>query len=374
MNFNTIANSWIRNISIYEPGRPIEEVARELGFASASDIEKLASNENELGPSPKAIKAIRDYASAVHRYPDGGAYYLKEAIAKKLNVVPQQVLPVNGSNEAIEFLGHAFMEEGSSIVMAETAFLVYRLIASMFRTEVISVPMIDFTHDLSAMCDAIRNDTKVVFISNPNNPTSTMVSQEAIDAFMDRVPDHVVVCFDEAYIELLPREKQPDTLRYVRESRNVIVMRTFSKTYGLAGLRIGYVVAPEECISILNRVRQPFNVNSVAMVAAIAALDDDEHVNMTRNLVEAGLDYLKKEMDRLVLEYVPPVANFMLIKVGEGRKVFESLQRMGIIVRPMDAYGLPEYIRVTVGTVEQNRKFTGAIEKLLKQDISPVAI
>ncbi|MDP6525401.1 MAG: histidinol-phosphate transaminase [Kiritimatiellia bacterium] len=362
-SFDELAKDWIGGLSTYEPGRPIEEVARELGFDSAADIIKLASNENSLGPSPLAVEAIREGAEAMHRYPDGGAFYLKKALASKLGVRPQEILPGNGSNELIEFIGHTFLGPGVNVVVADTAFVVYRLIAAMFRADVVAVPMRELTHDLDAMLAAITPETRVVFVSNPNNPTGTMVGQEEIDRFMEGVPGHVVVCFDEAYIELLPPGDQPDVLKYVRQGRNVIVLRTFSKAYGLAGLRVGYAIAPEEGIALLNRVRQPFNLNSMAQLAALAALGDDEHVAVTRDLVQDGLSFFVGECFRMGLEYVPSVTSFILVKVGEGRRVFESLQKAGVIVRPMDGYGLPEYVRITVGTADENQRAIAALSE-----------
>jgi len=366
--FEQMANTWIAGLAPYEPGKPIDEVAREFGIDDAASIVKLASNENALGPSPRAIDAMRRAAFEMHRYPDGGAFHLKRALAARLGVDPSQVLPGNGSNELIELMAHVFLGPGTGIVMADHAFVVYRLVAAAFQAEVVSVPMRELVHDLDAMLEAIRPETRIVFISNPNNPTSTMVSGEAIDAFMARVPDHVIVCFDEAYIELLPPERQPDTLEYVREGRKVIVLRTLSKTYGLAGLRIGYAVAPVECVALLNRARQPFNVNAMAMSAAMAALDDEEHVRHTRQLVHEGLACLEEAFDAMGLPFVPAAANFVLVDVGDGRRVFEQLQEKGVIVRPMDGYGLPQYIRVTVGTPPENRAFVEALQEVMNHD------
>jgi histidinol-phosphate aminotransferase len=363
--FQDIANSWVADLATYEPGRPIEEVGRELGFESIEDIIKLASNENALGPSPMAVEAMQRDAERMHYYPDGGAFYLKQAIADKLNVSSEQVLPVNGSNEAIELLAHVFLGPETSIVMAEHAFVVYRLIAASCRADVVSVPMKEFVHDLDAMLNAIDDSTRIVFISNPNNPTSTMVDEEAIASFMERVPDHVVVCFDEAYIELLDPSRCPDTLKYVREGKKVVVLRTFSKTYGLAGLRIGYAVADKECINLLNRMRQPFNVNAMALSAARAALGDDDHVRQTRKMVQEGLSYFEGELKRMGIDYVAPVANFILIKVGQGRELFEALKKKGFIIRHMDGYGLPEYVRITVGRQKENELLAAAIGEVL---------
>jgi len=359
------ANHWIRDLITYEPGRPIEEVARELGFADSDDILKVASNENALGSSPRAVDAMQKVIGKMHLYPDGGCYYLRKRIAEKLHVDMDEILMANGSNEVIALLGHVFLGPDVNIVMARGAFIIYKLVASGLRADTIMVPMKDMTHDLEAMLSAITPETQLVFISNPNNPTGTMVDGRTIDDFMSRVPDHVVVVFDEAYIELLEKDKQPDVLKYVREGRHVFVLRTFSKTYGLAGLRVGYVIAPKEGIDLLHRVRQPFNVNAMAQAAALAALDDDEFVERTRRMVSDGLSYLEGEFKRMNLDYVPSVTNFILVKVGAGRSVFEALQKKGIIVRPMDGYGLPDYIRVTVGRSEDNTRFIYDLEQVL---------
>lgn len=364
-SFSNLVNPWVKSLGVYEPGKPIETVARDIGFSSVEDIIKLASNENALGPSKLAIKAMKQAASRMHFYPDGGSYHLRQAISKKMGLKPEEIIPTTGSNEAIELLGHAFLGENKDIVMADRAFVVYALIAKVFRSGVVMVPMKDFTHDLDAMLKAISPSTRIVFISNPNNPTSTMVGQEEIDRFMAHVPDSVIVCFDEAYIELLPKEKQVDTLKYVRAGRNVVVLRTFSKTYGLAGLRIGYAAAPEECIALFNRVRQPFNVNSMAMAAVIAALNDDNHVLRTQRLVVSGLRFYRKNFNQMGLRYVPAVANFILVEVGKGREVFEAMQKEGVIVRPMDPYGLPDHIRITVGTKAENVRCIEVLKKVL---------
>ncbi len=363
--YEELANSGVADLGTYEPGRPIEDVARALGFENADDIIKLASNENALGPSPRASAAIKAFAQEVHEYPDGGTFRLREALAQHLDVDPEMVLPGNGSNELIELLGHVFLAPGRNIVMADHAFIVYRLIAACFGADVRSVPMQAFTHDLDAMGDAIDTDTRLVFVANPNNPTGTHVQRDSITRFMERVPEHVVVCFDEAYIELLAPSDQPDTLGYVREGRKVIVLRTFSKTYGLAGLRVGYGVAPPDCIQLLNRVRQPFNVNQVAQVAACAALEDSGHVERTREMIRDGLAALEAGFATLGLQWIPSCVNFMLVKVGDGQRVFKGLLREGVIVRPMRVYGLPEYIRVSVGTGPENEKFLATLKKVL---------
>jgi histidinol-phosphate aminotransferase len=360
------ANPWIQNLSVYEPGKPIEEVARELGIADIDSIAKLASNENALGPSPKAVKAMIACATQMHRYPDGGAYYLRQALARTFAVDMDTLILGTGSNELIELIAHVFLRKGTNIVMADRAFVVYRLVAAAEEAATLAVPMKGgMTHDLKAMLKAITPDTRVVFIANPNNPTGTYVEPSEIDRYMDRVPDHVLTVFDEAYIELMPRHLQPDTLRFVREGRKVILLRTFSKAYGLAGLRIGYGIGEPGCISLLHRVRQPFNVNAMAQAAAIAALDDEAFVNRTRRLVQQGLAYFEAECARAGLQTVPSVANFLLIKTGKGREVFKALQEQKVIVRPMDGYGLPDYVRVTVGTRAENVQCMKALRKVL---------
>jgi len=367
MPFEEIAKPWVKELAVYEPGRPIEEVARELGIEDPATIDKLASNENALGPSPLAVAAMKEAAERMHYYPDGGTYHLREALAKKLEVRPEQLVIGNGSNELIELLAHVFLGPETNIVMSERAFVVYRLIASAYEASTIAVPMEGFTHDLKAIRKAITPETKLVFVANPNNPTGTAATPRDIEKFMDAVPEHVVVVFDEAYVELLEPDQQPDTLTYVREGRQVVVLRTFSKTYGLAGLRIGYAVAPAACAQLLHRVRQPFNVNAMAMAAAQAALEDDAHVAKTRELVSSELAFLAEQLQAQQVPHVPSVTNFMLVRVDDGRKVFEVLQKEGVIVRPMDGYGLAEYIRVTLGTREQNERFLAALEKVLAE-------
>lgn len=356
------AHPWLRELVAYEPGKPVEDVARELGLAP-SDIIKLASNENPLGPSPKALAAMRETIERAHFYPDGGGYYLSEAIAQKTGLARNNVVLGAGSNEVIEFIGQAFLAPGDEIIAARHAFIVYKLVATLFGAKTIEVADPGFAHDLEAMADAITPKTKVIFIANPNNPTGTLLGQEAIDRFMARVPEHIVVVFDEAYYEFLP--DPPDTVKYIREGRNVIVLRTFSKIQGLANLRIGYGLARPELIQVLQKTRQPFNTNGIAQAGAIAGILDDEHVQRTRELTWEGRDYLQAEFARLGLEYVPSHGNFVLVKVGDGRELFSALLKRGVIIRDMVAYGLPEWVRVSIGTMEQNRRFIEELTALL---------
>lgn len=356
------AHPWLRELVSYEPGKPIEDVARELGLRPEQII-KLASNENPLGPSPKALAAMQDMLLRSHFYPDGGGYYLREAIAKRVGLKRENVILGCGSNEVIEFIGKAFLNPGDDIIAARHAFVVYKLMATLFGANTIEVPDPNFAHDLDAMLAAITPKTKEIFIANPNNPTGTLVSQGEIDRFMAEVPSHVIVVFDEAYYEFLP--DPPDVVKYVREGRNVVVLRTFSKIQGLANLRIGYGLAHKELIDILQKTRQPFNANGIAQAGALAGILDEEHQRKTRDLTIEGRDWMQKEFTALGLEFVPSHANFVLVRVGSGKAVFEALMKKGVIIRDMNAYGLPEWIRVSIGTMDQNRRFLSELRAVL---------
>lgn len=357
-------NPNIAQITPYEPGRPIEDVAREHGLDPAT-ICKLASNENPLGPSPKALRALRKNIRDVFRYPDGGAFYLREKLAQRHQVGRCQVIVGCGSNEILEFVGHCFLGPDRSIVVSAHAFVIYKLIAAMFQTRVIEVPTRGLGHDLTAMRRALAEDTSVLFVCNPNNPTGTLVRQAAVRRLMDNIPDSVLVVFDEAYAELA-LARMPDTLRYVREGRNCIVLRTFSKAYGLAGLRLGYGIGPEPLINALQKARQPFNASRPAQDAALAALDDDGYVRRSRRLFRQARAYLEERCTELGLDYEPTYANFLLIKVGNGGAVADALMRRGVIVRPMAGYGLPEYIRVSFGTMPENCRFVETLQAVLQ--------
>lgn len=371
MSFQSLANKYVCDVPVYEPGRPIEEVARELGLNPKSII-KLASNENPLGPSPKAVVAMQRALKTAHLYPDGGGFYLREAIAKKLNgggragarpsIGIDNIILGTGSNEIIEFLYHAFVGPGDEVVVGDRAFVIYMIMAKAFQARCVEVPFRGHTHDLTAMLAAITPKTKLVFVANPNNPTGTRVTNAELDEFIRRLPSHVIVVLDEAYIEFL--DDPPPSITYALR-HNVVVLRTFSKIVGLAGLRIGYGVAQKECIALLQRVRQPFNTNAVGQAGALAALSDNAHIRKTKALTRRGLAYLEKEFKKLKREFVPSCANFILVNVGDADEVFRALQRRGVIVRPMRGYKMPAWVRVTVGTMEENWRFISALREEL---------
>ena len=358
-----LANPQLRDLAVYEPGKPIEETARELGVDPA-EIVKLASNENPLGPSPKAVRAMRAALSNSHLYPDGSGFYLCKAIATKLGLNPENVILGNGSNEVIEFVGHAFLNPGDDVITCQYAFIVYKLLAAAFGVRTIETPSPDYQQNLDDTLAAVTPKTRIIFIPNPNNPTGTLVSQAAIAHFMSRVPASITVVFDEAYFEFV--DDPPDSLPFVRDGRNVVVLRTFSKIHGLAGLRIGYAVAPPEMIQVLHKTRQPFNVNSIAHAGALAALNDEAHLRKTKRVVDEGRAYLQEKFTEMQIPFVPAVANFLMVNVGDGFVVFEKLLRRKIIVRPLKGYGLPEWVRISVGTMEENKKLIAALSEVIR--------
>lgn len=356
-------SSGIESLVPYPPGKPIEELERELGITGSI---KLASNENPLGPSKKAVAAVSNALKDLHRYPDGSGYYLKEKLSSRLNVPTDMIILGNGSNEIIELLIRTFLRPGDETVMADPSFAVYPLVTMAAGGTSILVPLDKgFRHDLPAMAKAITEKTRIVFIANPNNPTGTVVLKEEFSAFMKDVPEEVIVCVDEAYCEFVRRADFPETIEYVKNGHPVVALRTFSKIYGLAGLRCGYGVADARIINYMDRVRQPFNVNSLAQAAALAALDDSEHLKATLENNKNGLEYLFNELKSFGFEVLPTEANFFLVKVGDGKNVYNGLLKKGVIVRPMASYGLPEYIRVTVGRPDENRRFIKAFKETI---------
>lgn len=352
---------------VYEPGKPIEEVAREIGL-DPEGIIKLASNENAFGPSPKAVEAVRRALPHAHLYPDGGAFELRRRLAARLEVDPEQIVVGNGSNEILELLGHVFLGPGDEAVMGVPAFIVYKLVTLLFGATPVEVPLRQHRHDLAALAAAVGPKTKLVFLPSPNNPTGTSNGAAELVEFARSLPDHVVFVFDEAYAEYL--ESPPDLRPLIRDGRKIVCLRTFSKIYGLASLRVGYGYASREMVGLLNRVRAPFNVNALAQAAATAALDDEDFLARCREGNLRGLRQLAEGFSRLQVEYVPSEANFLLAHVGDGQRVFRELQSLGVIVRPVGPYGLPEFVRVTVGTEAENARLLHALEKVLPNRVA----
>ncbi len=365
MNVKNLVRPWLHGLEPYPPGKPIDELEREYGV---TDSIKLASNENPLGPSPKALAALQGAVAEVHRYPDGGCYHLKRALARALRVSPESLIFGNGSNELIELIVRTFLHAGEEAVMADQAFVIYRMLVQAQGGKGLIVPLRNYTHDLEAMAEAITPATRLIFLANPNNPTGTIFFRDAWQEFLAAVPPDVVVVMDEAYAEYVEDPRYPDALDDVGGERLLIVLRTFSKIYGLAGLRVGYGVAHPAIIDLLNRLRAPFNVNTLAQVAALAALDDHEHVQRTRQVNREGMAYLREAFTALGLECVPSWANFILVRVGNAARLYDALLRLGVIVRPVSVYGFPEHVRVTVGTRAENERLVNALTRVCGED------
>lgn len=356
-------NEYVRNLVPYVPGKPIEELERELGIGDAI---KIASNENPLGPSPLALRAVCEYITKLNRYPDGDAFYLRNKLAKRLGVKPENLIFGNGSNEVIEIVARTFMKPGDEAIMGEFAFIVFPIVTQAVGARTVISPMPELTHNLKDMFERITPKTRAVFIANPNNPTGTMVKRGELEWFLERVPEDIIVVIDEAYFDYVDDPKYPNSLNYQGLGKSIITVRTFSKIYGLAGLRLGFGVSSDEIISYMSRVREPFNVNSLAQIAAIAALDDVEHVKRSKEINKEGLRYLTKELKKLGLSFASSFANFILVDLGaDSIPIYNALLREGVIVRPVINYGLKTHIRVTVGLPGENERFIRAIAKVL---------
>jgi histidinol-phosphate aminotransferase len=357
-----LATPGVRALQPYVPGKPIEELEREYGVKNAI---KLASNENPLGPSPKALAAALAALPEIARYPDGGGFALKRALAAKLGVLPEQITLGNGSNDILEFAARAFVTAQDEVMFSQHAFAVYPIVTQAVDARAVEVPACDWAHDLDAMRVAITPRTRLIFIANPNNPTGTWLRRAALEAFLDKVPGSVIVVVDEAYFEYVEAGDYPNTVAWLARYHNLVCARTFSKIYGLAGLRVGYGVSSAAIADILNRVRQPFNVNSVAQAAALAALGDDAHLDKARRVNADGMRQLVQGFGRLGLDYIPSVGNFVCVEVGEAGRVYEQLLRAGVIVRPVASYGMPRHLRVTVGLADENQRFLDALKAAL---------
>ncbi|MBK6393518.1 MAG: histidinol-phosphate transaminase [Betaproteobacteria bacterium] len=358
------APAWVRDIAPYVPGKPIEELARELHLDPAG-IVKLASNENPRGPSPKALAAIATAAADITRYPDGNGFALRSALASRLGVAPECLVLGNGSNDVLELVTQAFLTPGDEAIYAQHAFAVYPLATHARGAKGVVVPAKDHGHDLPAMLAAVTPRTRVVFVANPNNPTGTWIGATAMEAFVANVPREVVVVLDEAYDEYLAPSDRSRSISWIGRYPNLIVSRTFSKAYGLAALRVGYGVMDASVADLLNRVRQPFNVNSLAQAAAIAALGDAAYVEESARSNREGMRQIEAGLAKLGVAFVPSHGNFLLVNVGDGARVYAALLRDGVIVRPVANYGLPAFLRVTVGLPAENERFLAALGRAL---------
>jgi histidinol-phosphate aminotransferase len=366
MNLCDLAPGYVRAIAPYQPGKPIAELAREMGL-DETDIVKLASNENPLGPSPAALAAIQAALPELARYPDGNGFALKAALAKKYNVTPEQVVLGNGSNDVLEFAARALLTPGTSAVFSQHAFAVYPLVVQAMGARSIEVPAKDFGNDPQTLLDAIADDTRILFIANPNNPTGTLLMPDALLALIEQVPRSVLVVLDEAYYEYLAPEVAADSVSWLRAFPNLLIARTFSKAYGLAGLRVGFALAHAEVAALLNRVRQPFNVSSVAQAAALAALGDKTHLQRSIAINTAGMQQICTGLQQLGLSFIPSFGNFLSFRIGNASAIYQRLLQRGVIVRPVANYGMPEYLRVSIGLEVENDKFLSALASAIQE-------
>ncbi|MDD4910846.1 MAG: histidinol-phosphate transaminase [Sideroxydans sp.] len=363
MNYCDLAPSYIRSIAPYQPGKPIAELERELGITG---IVKLASNENPLGASPAAKAAMLEAIKSIALYPDGNGFDLKDALVKRYGVTHASITLGNGSNDLLELAARAFLAPGDKVVYSAHAFAVYALASQAVGATGISVPAINFGHDLDAMRQAAQdNQAKIVFIANPNNPTGTFLSADELQSFMRKLPANILVVLDEAYNEYLPEDKRYDSISWLKDFPNLIISRTFSKAYGLAGLRVGYAMAHEQVTDMMNRVRQPFNVNSVAQAAAVAALRDVSFVKRTFELNQRGMMQITEGLTKLGLEYIPSYGNFVAFRIGGATAMYRRLLELGVIVRPISNYDMPDWLRVSIGLESENAKFLTALKQAI---------
>jgi len=361
-DFVSMASAGVRGLHPYQPGKPSDELERELGI---SNIVKLASNENPLGPSPKAIQAISSELDDLTRYPDGNGFHLKTALAKKLGVKTEQVTLGNGSNDVLDLIARAYAEPGREVIFSQYAFAVYPIATQAVNATAVMTPALNWGHDLDAMLGAITDKTSLIFIANPNNPTGTVLSKAELVAFLSKVPERVIVVLDEAYIEYNQDPEFPDGISLLKEYPNLIVTRTFSKAWGLAGLRVGYAVAGADVSDVLNRVRHPFNVNSLALAAACAALTDQDYLQKSIAMNAAGMCQLEEAFDRLGYDYIPSKGNFVCFDAKQsGVEMYQELLKQGVIVRPVSNYGMPNHLRVSVGLPEENQRFIDVLESI----------
>lgn len=367
MNISNLAPDYVRAIAPYQGGKPISELAREMGLNEA-DIVKLASNENPLGMSPKAQMAIEEAIYDIARYPDGNSFALRDAVSQKFGIAANQIVFGNGSNDILELSARAFLRSGDEVIFSQHAFAVYPLVTQAVGAKGVVVPAKAFGHDLDGFLSAITPKTRLIFVANPNNPTGTLIAKDTLYAFLKQLPPHVLVVLDEAYDEYLSSEHKSVAIDWLGEFGQLIISRTFSKAYGLAGLRVGFGLMHADVADILNRVRQPFNVNSIAQAAAIASLADDDFVAKSYAANQAGMAQLTQGLTQLGLTFIPSYGNFVSVKIPNATKVNQQLLQKGVIVRPVANYEMPEYLRVSIGLFSENARFLQALEDILKND------
>lgn len=365
IDFTKLAVKGVQELRAYQPGKPIDELAREFGL-KADDIVKLASNENPMGPSQKALDAIQSEFKDLTRYPDGNGFELKRVLSKKLNVTHEQITLGNGSSDILEFIVKCFVSQGDEVVVSQHAFAIYGLVTKMMGGSIIQVPAKNWGHDLPAMASAVTDKTKIVFVTNPNNPTGTWNTKIELEAFLKQVPPHVIVLLDEAYFEYVSEPDYPSGIDYLSQYPNLLVTRTFSKAYGLASLRVGYGVSSPELADLMNRVRPPFNVDSFALAAAVASVKDESYVSQSKQLNDEGMRQLQTGFEQLNLNSIPSVGNFICFEVpGRAMEVYQSLLELGVIVRPVANYEMPNHLRVSIGTQAENQTFLLKLKSLL---------
>lgn len=366
MSICDLAPGYVRAIAPYPPGKPINELAREMGL-NETDIVKLASNENPLGPSPLALEAVKRCLAELARYPDGAGFELKAALAKKYGVSTSQIVLGNGSNDVLEFAARAFLKPGDSAVFSQHAFAVYPLVVQAVGARAIEVPAKEFGNDPKALLEAIEDDTRLLFLANPNNPTGTLLAADELLRFIEQVPRSVLIVLDEAYYEYLAPEVAPKSVEWLARFPNLLIARTFSKAYGLAGLRVGFSLSHPDVADMLNRVRQPFNVSTVAQAAATAALDDSAHLRKSVALNFAGMKQITEGLAHLKLGYIPSHGNFLSFRIGNATDMYRRLLKRGVIVRPVANYAMPEHLRVSIGLESENAKFLSALADSMKE-------
>ncbi|MGH1461458.1 MAG: histidinol-phosphate transaminase [Neptuniibacter sp.] len=363
-DYISLATPGVQELHPYLPGKPPEELERELGL---KNIVKLASNENPLGPSLKALSAIKKKMSDLALYPDSGAYRLKHALAAKFEVFREQLTLGNGSNDVLELIARAYLRPGDEVVYSEYAFVVYSIVTQACGAKAVVTPAKHWGHDLDAMLASLSPKTRIVFIANPNNPTGTWVTEQQLRAFLDQVPENILVVLDEAYIEYVSDSNFPNGLKLLQHYPNLIITRTFSKAYGLAGLRVGYAVSNTQIANILSRVRQPFNVNSIALIAAEAAIEDDEHLAKTVQINTEGMAYLTNGLTQLGLEIIPSIGNFITAGFNkDAMPIYHAMLEQGVIVRPIANYGMPHHLRISIGTMAENERCLSVLANVIK--------